>query len=146
MRRWILGATVGAVGGLGIVVGASLVFPATLAVLSNVFTDPVERGRAIGVWAAVTGLAVAIGPVTGGLLLQRFWWGSVFFVNVPIVVTAVVLGRVVVPDSRDERAGRFDPVALVLSVAGVGLLVWTVIDAPRRGWTATSLRFLPATN
>jgi EmrB/QacA subfamily drug resistance transporter len=119
-------------------VGAALVFPATLAILTNVFTDPTERGRAIGIWAAVTGLAVAIGPVTGGLLLQHFWWGSVFFVNVPIVVTAIVLGRVFVPDSRDHRAGRFDPVALVLSVAGVGLLVWTVIDAPRRGWTATT--------
>ncbi len=119
-------------------IGAALVFPATLAILTNVFTDPVERGRAIGIWAAVTGLAVAIGPVTGGFLLQHFWWGSVFFVNVPIVATAIVLGRLFVPDSRDERAGRFDPVALVLSVAGVGLLVWTVIDAPRRGWTATT--------
>src|SRR5579884_2229283 len=104
-------------------IGAALVFPATLAILTNVFTDPVERGRAIGIWAAVTGLAVAIGPVTGGFLLQHFWWGSVFFVNVPIVVTAIVLGRLFVPDSRDERAGRFDPVALVLSAASVSITV-----------------------
>ncbi|HEY5249661.1 MAG TPA: MFS transporter, partial [Dermatophilaceae bacterium] len=71
-------------------VGAAFIFPATLAILSNVFRVPAERAKAIGIWAAVSGLSVAVGPVTGGYLLEHFWWGSVFLVNIPIVVTALV--------------------------------------------------------
>src|SRR5262245_21313984 len=117
-------------------IGAALVFPATLAILTNVFTDPVERAKAIGLWAGVSGIAVALGPVTGGWLLEHFWWGSAFFVNVPIVAVALVAGRVLLPTSRDTRAGRFDPLGLILSIAGVTTLVYTVIEAPRHGWTA----------
>ena len=116
-------------------VAAALVFPATLAILTNVFTDPTERAKAIGVWSGVTGLAVALGPVTGGWLLEHFWWGSIFLVNVPIVVVALVSGHLLVPTSRDAHAGRFDPVGVVLSIVGIGLLVWTVIEAPGHGWT-----------
>ncbi len=115
-------------------IGAALVFPATLAILTNVFTDPVERAKAIGLWSAVSGLAVALGPVTGGWLLEHFWWGSIFFVNVPIVALALVAGALVVPSSRDAHAGRFDPVGVLLSVAAISLLVWTVIEAPKVGW------------
>lgn len=115
-------------------IGAALVFPATLAILTNVFTDPVERAKAIGLWSAVSGLAVALGPVSGGWLLEHFWWGSIFFVNVPIVVLALVMGALVVPSSRDAHAGRFDPVGFVLSIAAISLLVWTVIEAPKVGW------------
>jgi len=117
-------------------VGAALIFPATLAILSNVFTDPTERAKAIGVWSAITGLAVALGPVTGGWLLEHFWWGSVFLVNLPIVAVALVLGALLVPRTRDPEAGRLDPVGLVSSVAAVVLVVHTVIEAPHRGWTA----------
>jgi DHA2 family multidrug resistance protein-like MFS transporter len=91
---------------------------------------------AIGIWSAVPGLAVAIGPVSGGLLLQHFSWSSVFYVNVPVVVIALVAGARLLPESRDSHAGRFDPLGAVLSVAGIGLLVWTVIEAPTRGWTS----------
>jgi len=119
-------------------VGAALVFPATLAILINVFTDPTERAKAIGVWSAVTGLAVALGPVSGGWLLEHFWWGSVFFVNLPIVAIALLLGQVLIPTSKDPDAGRLDPVGLILSVAAITLLVWTVIEAPKMGWASAT--------
>lgn len=117
-------------------VGAALVFPATLAILSNVFTDPTERAKAIGIWSATTGLAVALGPVTGGWLLEHFWWGSVFLVNIPIIAVALPLGIWLLPTSKDPRAGRLDPVGLASSVAAIALLVFTVIEAPHRGWTS----------
>jgi EmrB/QacA subfamily drug resistance transporter len=119
-------------------VGAAAIFPATLAILVNVFQDPRERARAIAVWAAVSGLSVALGPVTGGFLLEHFSWGSVFFVNVPIVVVAVALVATLVPTSRDPRHTRFDPAGLILSIAGTALLVYTIIEAPGRGWTASA--------
>ncbi len=113
---------------------AALVFPATLAILTNVFTDPTERAKAIGAWSAVTGLAVALGPLSGGWLLEHFWWGSIFLVNVPVVTIAILAGRNLVPTSRDEHAGDPDPLGVVLSIAAIGLLVWTVIEAPGHGW------------
>lgn len=115
---------------------AALIYPATLALLTSTFTDTRERATAIGIWSAVSGLAVAIGPVSGGLLLRHFSWSSVFYVNVPVVVIALALGARLLPESRDSHAGRFDPLGAVLSVAGAGLLVWTVIEAPRHGWTS----------
>jgi EmrB/QacA subfamily drug resistance transporter len=115
-------------------VGAALVFPATLAILTNVFTDPVERAKAIGVWSAVSGLAVALGPLTGGWLLEHFAWGSIFLVNVPVVLVALVAGHRLVPSTRDPDAGRLDPNGLVLSIAAILLLVYTVIEAPKHGW------------
>ncbi|MHC3453491.1 MFS transporter [Streptomyces prasinus] len=106
--------------------GAAFVMPATLAVLMNVFERD-EQPKAIGIWAGGVGLAIAIGPVTGGLLLDHFWWGSVFLVNVPIVLTALALMLWIVPDSRDPDPGRIDPVGVVLSVAGLVLLVYGII-------------------
>jgi DHA2 family integral membrane protein (MFS transporter) len=106
--------------------GAAFVMPATLAVLMNVF-EREEQPKAIGIWAGGVGLAIAIGPITGGLLLDHFWWGSVFLVNVPIVVLAIGLMVWLVPDSRDPRPGRLDPVGVVLSVIGLVLLVYGII-------------------
>jgi EmrB/QacA subfamily drug resistance transporter len=119
-------------------VAAALIYPATLALLTNVFTDARERATAIGIWSGVSGLAVAIGPVTGGLLLRHFSWSSVFYVNVPLVIIALVAGMRLLPESRDPKAGRFDPLGAVASIAGVGLLVWTVIEAPRHGWASVT--------
>jgi EmrB/QacA subfamily drug resistance transporter len=113
---------------------AALVYPATLAILNNVFTAARERAIAIGVWSAVSGLAVAIGPVSGGALLRHFSWSSVFYVSVPVAVLAVVLGRFLLPESRDPKAGRFDPLGAILSVAGISLLTWSIIEAPQHGW------------
>ncbi|MCU1346065.1 MAG: transporter, partial [Acidimicrobiia bacterium] len=114
--------------------GAALIMPATLSILTNVFTDAKERAVAIGVWSGISGLAVALGPVAGGYLLEHFSWGSIFFVNVPIVVTALVAGQLWVPTSRDPHAGRLDLAGAALSIAGLGTLVWTVIEAPHAGW------------
>jgi EmrB/QacA subfamily drug resistance transporter len=113
---------------------AALIFPATLAILSNVFTEAKERAAAIGVWTGITGLAVALGPLTGGLLLQHFSWGSVFFVSVPIAGLALALGAWLVPTSRDPAAPRLDLVGFVLSIAGVATVIYTTIEAPAHGW------------
>jgi EmrB/QacA subfamily drug resistance transporter len=115
-------------------VGAALVFPATLAIITNLFTDPVERAKAIGLWSAVSGMAVAFGPVAGGFLLEHFWWGSVFLINVPIVAIALLAGHFLIPESRDTEHGRFDIVGVLLSVAATGALVFTVIESPHWGW------------
>jgi EmrB/QacA subfamily drug resistance transporter len=106
--------------------GAAFVMPATLAVLMNVF-EREEQPKAIGIWAGGVGLAIAIGPITGGVLLAHFWWGSVFLINVPIVVLALGLMLWLVPDSRDPNPGRIDPVGVVLSVIGLVLLVYGII-------------------
>ncbi|MER8010472.1 MULTISPECIES: MFS transporter [unclassified Streptomyces] len=106
--------------------GAAFVMPATLAVLMNVF-EREEQPKAIGIWAGGVGLAIAIGPITGGVLLDHFWWGSVFLINVPIVLLALALMVWLVPDSRDPRPGRVDPVGVVLSVVGLVLLVYGII-------------------
>jgi len=115
-------------------VGGALIFPATLALLVNVFTNPKQRAVAIAVWAATSGLAVALGPVTGGLLLRHFWWGSVFLVNVPVILLAMAMIAWIVPTSRDTTVHRFDPLGVLLSIAGIGLLVWAVIEGPHHGW------------
>ncbi|MFI5676287.1 MFS transporter [Streptomyces cellulosae] len=106
--------------------GAAFVMPATLAVLMNVF-EREEQPKAIGIWAGGVGLAIAIGPITGGVLLAHFWWGSVFLINVPIVILALGLMLWLVPDSRDPRPGRIDPIGVVLSVIGLVLLVYGII-------------------
>ncbi|MEV2214578.1 MFS transporter [Streptomyces sp. NPDC050997] len=106
--------------------GAAFVMPATLAVLMNVF-EREEQPKAIGIWAGGVGLAIAIGPITGGVLLDHFWWGSVFLINVPIVIAALALMLWLVPDSRDPNPGRIDPVGVVLSVVGLVLLVYGII-------------------
>jgi EmrB/QacA subfamily drug resistance transporter len=115
---------------------AALIYPATLALLSSTFTDRRERATAIGIWSAVTGLAVAIGPVSGGLLLQHFSWSSVLWVNVPLAVLALVAGWRLLPQSRDLNPGRFDPVGAVGSIVAIGALVWTTIEAPSNGWAS----------
>jgi EmrB/QacA subfamily drug resistance transporter len=115
-------------------IGAALIFPATLAILTNVFTDGRERAKAIGIWSGVVGLAVALGPITGGFLLQHFWWGSIFFVNVPVVAVALVLGARMLPDSRDEHSPALDYGGFVLSAAGITAVVFTMIEAPHWGW------------
>ena len=107
-------------------VGGAAIMPATLAIISNVF-PPRERGKAIGIWAGGVGIAVAIGPITGGLLIESFWWGSVFLINVPVVLVAAVLIATLVPESRDPRPARLDPVGVLLSIAGMVTLTYGII-------------------
>src|SRR3954468_15089591 len=120
-------------------VGAALIMPATLSLLTNVFHDPTERARAIGVWAAVAGAGGAIGPVLGGFLLQHFWWGAVFLINVPVTIVALVAGRFLLPASKDPSAPRLDPVGAGLSILGLVSVLWAIIEAPAKGWTAPSV-------
>ncbi len=121
-------------------VGAALIFPATLAILVNVFTVPRERAMAIGIWAAISGLAVALGPVTGGWLLEHFHWGSVFLVNLPIAAISLIGTQMVVPNSKDPHVARFDPLGMILSTAMISMLVWAIIEGPNHGWLSpTSL-------
>lgn len=116
-------------------VGGALIMPSTLSIITNMFTGA-QRAKAIAVWTAVAGLGIALGPVTGGWLLERFWWGSIFLVNVPIAVLALLAGFLLIPESRDPAAGRADPIGVVLSILGLGSLVYAIIEAPGRGWTA----------
>ena len=116
-------------------VGAALIMPATLAIITGVF-PPAERGRAIGVWGSTAGAAVVLGPVSGGFLLEHFYWGSIFLVNLPIVALGLVAGVVLIPESRDPAAGRLDLVGAATSVVGLSALVFAVIEAPERGWMA----------
>jgi EmrB/QacA subfamily drug resistance transporter len=116
--------------------GAALIFPATLSLLTNVFTERGERARAIGLWGASTGVGIAVGPIVGGWLLERFSWSSVFFALVPLAVVAVVLVSFAVPTSRDPEAPPADRPGLVLSTAAMAALIYTIIEAPDRGWGA----------
>ena len=119
-------------------VGAALIFPATLAIVANVFRDPKERAAAIGIWTAVSGVAVAAGPITGGWLLENYWWGSVFYINVPIAALAIAGAAWLVPESRDSSTPRLDVIGLILSIATITTLVFTIIEAPEWGWASGS--------
>ena len=116
-------------------IGGALIMPATLSIITNVF-PPRERGRAIGVWAGTAGIGVALGPLTGGFLLEHFYWGSIFLVNLPIVVFGVAAGFLLIPTSKDPSAPRLDPVGAGLSITALMTIVYALIEAPDRGWTA----------
>src|SRR5215218_2945813 len=115
-------------------IGAALILPATLSIITNIF-PPAERGRAIGVWAGMAALGVVLGPVVGGWLLEGFWWGSVFLINLPVVALAIGAGWPLVPNSRDPVATPLDPIGAALSVAALVALVYGIIQAPADGWT-----------
>jgi EmrB/QacA subfamily drug resistance transporter len=114
-------------------IGGAFIMPATLSIITNVF-PPRERGRAIGVWAATAGVGAALGPITGGVLLEHFYWGSIFLVNLPIVCAGLLAGLFLIPDSKDPAPARIDPVGAVLSIAGLCTLLFAVIEAPTHGW------------
>ncbi|NOX21705.1 MAG: DHA2 family efflux MFS transporter permease subunit [Actinobacteria bacterium] len=116
-------------------IGGALMMPATLSIIVDVFPKE-ERGKAIAIWAAVAGLGIGLGPLLGGVLLETFWWGSVFLVNIPIILGALVLGRFLVPNSSDPDAPRTDIVGAGLSMAAVSAIVYSIIEAPSLGWTS----------
>jgi EmrB/QacA subfamily drug resistance transporter len=116
-------------------VAAAFVMPSTLSIIANVF-PPEERGKAIATWAGVAGGAAALGPTGSGLLLEHFWWGSVFLVNVPLAVAALALGWRLVPTSRNPEHRPLDVTGALLSIVGVSALVYAIIEAPHRGWVA----------
>ncbi len=114
-------------------VGAAFVMPATLSVLAHVF-PPDERPKAIAIWAAFAGVGAGLGGVTSGWLLQHFWWGSIFLTNVFVVVIALVAGFFLVPSANEKRRAPLDPIGALLSIAGLGTLIYAIIEAPNRGW------------
>src|ERR1700688_2296511 len=116
--------------------GAAMAFPATLSLISNVFTERRERARAIGLWGAIGGVAIAMGPIVGGWLLEHFSWASIFIAMAPVAAAAAILVALVVPASRDPEAAAPDIPGLALSSATMALLVFTIIEAPAYGWTA----------
>jgi EmrB/QacA subfamily drug resistance transporter len=115
-------------------VGAALIMPATLSIITNVFQAD-ERPKAIAIWTATAGVGVALGPITGGFLLEHFYWGSIFLVNLPIVAVGLFAGVFLIPDSRDPRAPRLDWAGAILSIVGLSAVLYAVIEAPSHGWT-----------
>ena len=118
--------------------GAAMMFPATLSLLTNVFTERRERAAAIGVWGASAGVGIALGPIAGGWLLERFWWGAIFLFFVPVAAVVALLVARRVPASRDPRTPRLDWRGLALSAAGMGLIVYGIIQAPGWGWASAA--------
>jgi EmrB/QacA subfamily drug resistance transporter len=114
-------------------IGGAFIMPATLSIITNVFPGP-ERGKAIGFWAGTAGLAGVLGPVTAGFLLQHFYWGSIFLINVPIVVVGLLSGFFLIPTSKDPSAPKLDPVGALLSIFGLSSLLYGIIEAPVDGW------------
>ncbi len=116
-------------------IGGALIMPSTLSILTDVFRNPRERGRAIAIWAGFSGVGVALGPITGGILLKHFSWSSVFWVNVPIGLLALGAGAFLLTSSRDPHQGRLDPFGSLLSMVGLGALLFGIIEVPVRGWS-----------
>ena len=114
-------------------IGAAFVMPSTLSILTNVFPGR-ERAKAIAIWAGISGAGAAIGPITSGLLLEHFWWGSVFLINLPIIAVALVAGYRLVPKSKDHEETPLDPVGALLSIVGLSALVYAIIEGPHHGW------------
>jgi EmrB/QacA subfamily drug resistance transporter len=125
------GALIAFRAGMGI--GSALIMPTTLAIIKDVF-PPEEQSRAIGIWTAAAGIGVPMGPVVGGVLLDHFWWGSVFLINIPVAGFALIAGAILIPESRDERRKSLDVVGAGLSVAGLIALVYGLIQGPDWGW------------
>lgn len=132
-------------------IGGAFIMPSTLSILVQVFTEPRERAQAIGIWAAVAGAAVAIGPILGGLLLEVTTWHAIFWVNPPLAVLAILATLALVPESRDPSRPRLDPLGAILSTVGIVAFVVTVIEVPDQGVspvtfasTVTAVVFLAA--
>ena len=120
-------------------IGGSMLNPVAMSIIVNTFLDPRERARAIGTWGAVFGMSMAAGPVLGGLLVETIGWRSIFWVNVPVGIAALVLAARVIPESRADRPRRFDLVAQAFVIVGLLALTAAVIDGRRVGWTSWSI-------
>ncbi|CAL9616573.1 MFS transporter [Streptomyces sp. Tu 3180] len=120
------------------VAGATLM-PATLALIRNLFHDPRERSLAVGIWGATASAGTAVGPVLGGFLLEHFWWGSVFLINLPVMAVLVLVGARTLPESRTPDPGPWDLVSVVLSLAGTVGVVYAVKEAATHGFGRTAL-------
>ncbi|MGW2092355.1 MFS transporter [Promicromonospora sukumoe] len=123
-------------------VAGATIMPSTLSLIRTLFPDAAERSRAIAVWSAAAGGGAAVGPLVGGLLLEHFWWGSVFLVNVPVVLVLVVAGAILLPEAKDPHPGRLDLLSVLLSFAAVMPLVWSIKHAASEGVDALAVGVL----
>jgi len=119
-------------------VGASMLNPVAMSIITNVFTEPRERARAIGVWGGVVGISLGLGPIVGGVLVETIGWRSIFWINIPIGVAAIALTTRFVPESRAPRARRVDAVGQLLVMIALASMTYAIIDAPRAGWTSSN--------
>ncbi len=117
-------------------IGGSMLNPVAMSIITNVFTNPRERARAIGAWGAVVGISLALGPIVGGALTQSVGWRSIFWINVPIGLAAVALTARFVPESRAPRARRIDPVGQLLVIVTLAALTYAIIEGPQAGWSS----------
>jgi EmrB/QacA subfamily drug resistance transporter len=117
-------------------IGGSMLNPVAMSIITNTFTDPRERAQAVGVWGAVVGVSMALGPVIGGLLVTSAGWQSIFWINIPVGVAAIVLTLRYIPESKAPRARKFDPVGPVLMIVLFASLTYGIIEAPTRGWSS----------
>ncbi len=154
-RTFVIGLTVFSVGSLlcslapslGLLVvfrmlqavGGSMLNPVAMSIITNTFTEPRERAQAVGVWGAVVGISMALGPVVGGLLVSSAGWQSIFWINIPVGVVAIVLALRYIPESKAPRARRFDLVGQLLMIAFLATLTYGIIEAPSRGWTSPQI-------
>jgi EmrB/QacA subfamily drug resistance transporter len=117
-------------------IGASMLNPVALSIIANAFPEPKARARAVGIWGAVIGVALGIGPLIGGALTETMGWRSIFWINVPVGITAALLAALFIPESKAERARRFDPIGQTLVLTGLTTLTWGVIEGPHAGWNS----------
>ena len=117
-------------------VGASMMNPVAMSIITNTFTDPRERAQAVGVWGAVFGISMALGPIVGGTLVSSVGWRSIFLINLPVGLAAIILTLRFIPESRAPRPRRFDPVGQVLVIVLLATLTYGIIEAPSRGWSS----------
>ena len=115
-------------------VGGSMLNPVSLSIVTNTFTDRRRRARALGVWGAISGVSLGFGPLVGGVLVDTVGWRSIFWVNAPIVIAAIVLTALFVPESKSDRGRRFDPVGQLLIIVGLATIVFAIIEGPQLGW------------
>jgi EmrB/QacA subfamily drug resistance transporter len=125
-------------------IGGSMLNPVAMSIIRNVFEDPHERARAVGVWGALFGISMALGPVLGGVLVDSIGWRSVFFVNIPIGIAAIILTALYVPESRAPRPRRPDPLGQVLVIVALASLTYAIIEGPAAGWLSTQTIVLSA--
>ena len=120
-------------------IGGSMLNPVAMSIITNTFTVPKERAQAIGVWGGVVGISQALGPIVGGLLVDTVGWRSIFWINVPIGIAAIVLTAVFVPESKALRPRRIDPIGQLLVIVGLATLTYAIIEGPNLGWTSTRI-------
>ncbi|HEX2807482.1 MAG TPA: MFS transporter [Kineosporiaceae bacterium] len=125
-------------------IGGSMLNPVAMSIITNTFTEPRARARAVGVWGGVVGISMGLGPILGGVLVETIGWRSIFWINVPVGLAAIALTAAVVPESRADRPRRIDPVGQLLVGVAIGSLTYAIIDIPTAGWGSTRVLALLA--